>query len=199
MRVDKKITLLIQTAWILLSAGCTVYQKPVGFSLPPEPVHKQPADSVAKRFEESASRGPTVVESAMELSEKYAELSEQASVLQQKNKGLNDENHKLKKELDASQAQLQQSQKELGEANDLLIEMRIELNNWKNNILGFRDEMRDAETAQLEALLKILNVLGGEVKPEMTVAKAADADAVSPSETAGHQPQENLTSGETNE
>ena len=38
------------------------------------------------------------------------------------------------------------------------------MNNWKTDILGFRDEIRDAETAQLEALLKILKVLGGEVK-----------------------------------
>jgi 5-enolpyruvylshikimate-3-phosphate synthase len=40
------------------------------------------------------------------------------------------------------------------------------LNNWKMNILGYRDEMRDAETAQLEALLKILKALGGEVETD---------------------------------
>jgi hypothetical protein len=34
------------------------------------------------------------------------------------------------------------------------------------DVLGFRNEIRQAETAQLEALLKILRVLGGEVTVE---------------------------------
>ena len=94
---------------------------------------------------------------------------------------------------------LQQTQKELAEANDLLIEMRIELNNWKTDILGFRAEMRDAEKTQLEALLKILNVLGGEVKPESagqmrTVSSAADS-----SELSRSQLQKSPTSGKSNE
>jgi predicted nucleic acid-binding Zn-ribbon protein len=98
------------------------------------------------------------------LSEKYARLSEQAVVLQQKTKDLIAENHRLKTQLTTSQAELNQTQKELTEANDLLIEMRIELNNWKIDILGFRDEIRNADKAQLETLLKILKILGGEVK-----------------------------------
>jgi len=62
----------------------------------------------------------------------------------------------------ALEAKLKQTQKELGEANELLIEMLTELNTWKSNILGFRGEMRDAAKAQLEALLKVLEILGGE-------------------------------------
>ena len=42
--------------------------------------------------------------------------------------------------------------------------MRVELNNWKTNVLGFREEMRQADTEQLKALLKVLTILGGEVK-----------------------------------
>jgi hypothetical protein len=59
----------------------------------------------------------------------------------------------------------------LSEANGLLIEMRVELNNWKSDILGFRDEMRNAETAQLETLLRILKVLGGQVTTESAKAE----------------------------
>ena len=44
--------------------------------------------------------------------------------------------------------------------------MRIELNNWKGNIIGFREEMREAQTTQLEALFKILTLLGGQVDVE---------------------------------
>ena len=47
--------------------------------------------------------------------------------------------------------------------------MRIELNNWKSNILGFRDEMRNADNAQLDALVKILEVLGGQAKADSPI------------------------------
>jgi len=58
-----------------------------------------------------------------------------------------------------------------------MIEMRIELNNWKTNILGFREEMRDADTAQLQALLRILNILGGEIKAESAQHENARASS----------------------
>ena len=73
--------------------------------------------------------------------------------------------------------ELEQAKKELAEANDLLIEMRIELNNWKSNIIGFRDEMRDADKYQLEALLKILKVLGGEVNTDKSQGQGQDSNA----------------------
>ena len=59
---------------------------------------------------------------------------------------------------------MEQTRKELAETTELVIDMRIELNNWKTDILGFRDEIRTAEKTQLEALLKILTILGGEVQ-----------------------------------
>ncbi len=126
----------------------------------------QQGASIAKRFQESASQiqDPSVIESAMELSKKHAELSEEAAVLRQEKRDLTAKNLQLQDQVIAIEAQLQQAQKELNEANDLLFTMRIELNSWKVDILGFRDEIRNAETAQLEALLKILKVLGGEVK-----------------------------------
>ena len=55
--------------------------------------------------------------------------------------------------------------------------MRIELNNWKTDVLGFREEMRDAEIEQLRALLKILEILGGEVKPESDQNQQDTSDA----------------------
>jgi len=59
-------------------------------------------------------------------------------------------------------AQLSQTQKELEEANEFLQKMHVELNQWKADVLGFRDEMRKAEAAQLQALGKILRILGAE-------------------------------------
>jgi chromosome segregation ATPase len=110
------------------------------------------------------------VESAIELSKKYAGLSEEMTALKEKNQALEADNKKLRDELIPAKAQLAQAQKELSEANDLLVEMRVELNNWKSNILGFRTEMRQADTAQLEALVKILTILGAEPDTNSTAA-----------------------------
>ena len=175
MQSNKKtIFLLISLMPVLLLSNCVSVQEPPELAVISDSMarlsspksEKQQSDSVAKRFQESASQiqNPTVIESAMELSKKHAKLSEEAAVLRQENKDLTARNQQLKDQVVTLEAQLRQTQRELSEANDLLITMRIELNNWKTDILGFRDEIRDAETAQLEALLKILKVLGGEVK-----------------------------------
>jgi septal ring factor EnvC (AmiA/AmiB activator) len=108
-------------------------------------------------------RGTTAVESAIALSDKYAKLSEEAAALRQRKQTLDAENQRLKDDLQSCRVQSEQAQKELTQANDLLLQTRIELNNWKNDVLGFRGEMQDAQKAQLEALLKILKLMGGEV------------------------------------
>ncbi len=167
MQANKKIILfLIVSVLIFLLAGCPVLQEPVEVILKADSTEGQQSSSLSKRFQESPLKGPTAVESAIELSEKYARLSEEMAVLRQKNQELITKNRRFKDQLNPCEAQLKQTQKELAEANDLLIEMRIELNNWKTDILGFRDEMRGADKAQLETLLKILKILGGEVKEE---------------------------------
>ncbi len=182
----RKILLLISLMPIFLLSNCVSVQEPLDVAIlsdstsrPNSPKsEKQQRESVAKRFQESAPQKPTVVESAMELSQKHAKLSEEAAVLRQENRDLTARNQQLKGQVVALEAQLQQTQRELGEANDLLITMRIELNNWKSDILGFRDEIRDAETAQLEALLKILKVLGGEVKTKSAQSEDTSSTTV---------------------
>ncbi|HEW79455.1 MAG TPA: hypothetical protein ENH34_05795 [Phycisphaerales bacterium] len=200
MQVNKRtMFFLIPSLLVFLLSGCPLPQRSAEVVSLSDFTEGHSSSSVAKRFQESAPQGPTAVESAIELAKKHAELSEEMVVLRQKNQGLIAENSRFKERLVTLEPKLQQTQKELAEANDLLIEMRIELNNWKMDILGFRAEMRDAEKTQLEALLKILNVLGGEVKPESagqmrTVSSAADS-----SELSRPQLQESLTSGKSNE
>jgi len=117
-------------------------------------------EATAQRFQDTPLEGRTAVESAIELSEKYARLSDQNATMRQENQRLTGDNENLRQQVASLETRLKQTQKELGEANDLLIEMLTELNNWKSNILGFRGEMRQAAQAQLEALLKVLEILG---------------------------------------
>jgi len=157
------IPFVVVLALAVLGAGCTVERPAEVITGSNPPALTAQRAEVSKRFEGTADEKPTAVRSAIELSARYAKLAEQMAALKEENLRLLEENRDLKDQLEPCREQLEKAQKELAEANDLLIEMRIELNNWKTNVLGFRDEIRQADEAQLEALLKILQVLGGEV------------------------------------
>lgn len=165
-RNKKNAYLLILSISLFLLQGCSTNQNPEEANNYQDLSQLLQGDAVVNRFQEPGTQNTTVLESAIELSEKYARLSDEASLMRQQNQDLITQNSQLKEQFVSIKAQLQQTQKELKEANDILIEMRVELNNWKADVLGFRNEMRNAETAQLEALLKILQVLGGETKFE---------------------------------
>lgn len=158
------VIMLVLMPLIAAGSGCAgpAGRNPAVATKPaPKP---QSTAAAARRFQDDPLEGRTAVESAIELSEKYARLSDQTIALRQENQRLVTENEDLLQRVNTLEAKLRQTQKELGEANELLIEMLTELNNWKSNILGFRGEMRDAAKAQLEALLKVLEILGGEAE-----------------------------------
>jgi len=165
MRIAKKnVALLVALMPMFLLSSCSADREQAKTVTQPSPLERQNNEAIGRRFQEPSAQGPTAVESAIELSEKYAKLSEEAASLRRQNEEMISRNQELEKQAAACETQLKQTQKELTEANGLLIEMRVELNNWKTDILGFRDEMRDAETAQLETLVRILEVLGGQTK-----------------------------------
>ncbi len=178
MKAKTIIIMFALSLIFLFFTGCI--QSPGEGGWQPVPDTRQ-SDSDNLRFQPGGSQGPSAVESAIELSDKYARLSEEASTLKQQNQELSIENKQLKENQVSCRSKLEQAEKELGEANDLLLEMRLELNNWKDNVLGFRDEMRDAEKTQLEALYKILKLLGGEeITEESEVSKPAGNKSSSP-------------------
>ena len=157
MNVKTKIMVWTATAAILLQfAGCSHSESPTRTDM-------QLNSPSAANSTSAEPQGPTAVESAIALSDKYAKLSEEAAALRQNKQTLEAENQKFETDLKICRSQLEQTQKELTQANDLLLQTRLELNNWKNDVLGFRGEMRDAQKAQLETLYKILKLMGGEV------------------------------------
>lgn len=162
---NKNLFFLTVSALTFLLAGCPVVQEPLEVIFKPDPVTQSQSSSMANRFEQAAPSGQTAVESAVELSKENTKLFDRMTMLQQKNLELAAENRQLKDQVAVLGPDLEQARKELNEANDLLIDMTTELNNWKMQILGFQGEMRDADTEQLRALLKILEILGGEVQP----------------------------------
>ena len=201
MKANKKIlSFLVLAAWTLLLTGCHIFQESAEAILNPDSVKPQGNAMIStKRFAGTAPEGQTAVDSAITLARQHAELSEKNAVLQQKNQELTANNRQLKNRIAALEPELNQAKKELAEANDLLIEMRIELNNWKTNILGFRDEMRDADKTQLKALLKILKALGGEVSPEVSSREDSDSTGSSQNAQSKLQSKQIAISSEQNE
>jgi chromosome segregation ATPase len=161
---------IVSTLAALAFSGCTDEQAARALLTKPEAKPDTQIPDTARRFRQNAPQQPTAVESAIELSRKYARLSEETAALRAENQRLLAEKNNFDAVLDETKAELAQAQKELAEANTLLVDMRVELNNWKTDVLGFRGEIRDAEKAQLEALLKILTILGGRVTLQETKA-----------------------------
>ncbi len=189
MKAKKTILYLTLSALIFLLAGCSALEEPIEVTLEPRPV-EQPYNAPApNRFQQTSLKGPTAVERAIELARKYVRLTGEMAAMRQKKQNLIAENTTLKNHLAESESQLQQTQKELTQANELLREMVIELNNWKVNVLGFQSEIRQTDKAQMEALLKILNVLGGEVKTQSTQNQNAPSAEASTNDPNNSQPQ----------
>lgn len=116
----------------------------------------------AVNTDEGGKAPETAVESAMAWMEKYSLAMEAQSKLQQENRQLADKNRQLGEEVVKLQGEFKQLEKELKEANAMLMEQRGELEKWRTNVLGFREEMRRAQEVELEALQKILKLLGAE-------------------------------------
>jgi chromosome segregation ATPase len=95
-------------------------------------------------------------------SQRYEDLLANTEKLRETKNTLSVENTDLTYKLTETKAELDRTKAELAEANNFLHEMQMELTKWKSDVLGFRDEMRSAQAAQLEALQRVLRILGAE-------------------------------------
>ena len=165
MRQTQIISLLSLTVILLLS-GCAWLDQPVPVqqqpqSQPEAPVQQDNTD-IQRRFESGREQNGDAVQNAVMWANKYEALSLTNNELREKNNKLFTENTRLKQDVDRLTMQLEQTRKDLKEANEFLQQMHVELSKWKTDVLGFREEMRQAQRAQLEALSKVLRVLGAE-------------------------------------
>jgi hypothetical protein len=163
----------------LLFGGCVQESYRSANGALPEPARQPEAVYLQKAVvaREGDTPLPTAVENAIALQEKYARALEDLRREQEQNRALSDENRKLTEAAGRLQAETTKTQQELTEANALLIQMRQEIEKWKADVLGYRDEMRKANQAQIEALGKVLALLGAE-------ADSPTAAGVPPTPTA---------------
>lgn len=171
---------LLCAAVIFHLAGCNplaeqiVYPSaPAAATLPqqPSPPTPQQTEQLARRFADSNAQ-TDAVQTAVEWAKKYEQLLEKNVQLQQQVQQLFAENTQLKSQLQQCQTDLARTEKELQQTNEFLGQLHGELSKWKTDVLGFRDEMRQTQAAQMEALRRILQILGAE--PISIPAPAAD-------------------------
>ncbi len=172
MKKHVKMLMILSLMLLPLFSGCFGGQNPVRIVFPPEFGDNEQPQSAAnpKRFKEQNTAQANAIETALEMSEKCAQLSAESAELQKQNENLRQENQQIHTKLQQTQAELDRAQKELSQANDLIMETRVDLNDWKSDVLGFRDEMRKSDIAQLQTLKKIVELLGGEVPQQLAVA-----------------------------
>lgn len=119
--------------------------------------------AMERRFGGTESPADNAAESALAMSQKYQELSLETEQLRQENVSFKVENDSLTRQIADLEVQLESTRNELSESNEFMQQMHVELGKWKSDVLGYRDEMRSAQVAELEALKKILKILGAEL------------------------------------
>jgi DNA repair exonuclease SbcCD ATPase subunit len=169
MNAARTVALAAVVAAVL--AGCFEQERTVRTATPVEtaPVKPSPAPAGQADYlgpatlkDETGREIPSATDSAVEWSVKYAQTSEKLLAAQRENQELMEKIRALAGQAAKLQAELDGSKKQLKDADAMLLELRTELEKWKTNVLGFREEMRAADQAQLEALHKVLRLLGGE-------------------------------------
>ena len=145
----------------------------------PEAANDTNTDGGQTYLDKTAMRNETgketnnAVDAAMEWARKYAEASAKRDQLLQENRQLRQKQQTHQQQVTKLKNELNNAEKELAQANSMLLEMKTELEKWKTNILGFRNEMRQSQKAQLDALVRILTLIGGEVVEKPSATKPA--------------------------
>ncbi|MHC5213703.1 MAG: hypothetical protein ACYSOO_03835 [Planctomycetota bacterium] len=137
-------------------------------------------EKMQKRFDPTIEDSVDSDQSNVQWASKYEELSISNNALRETNNELTVKNNQLKQQIEAIKSELEQTKNDLTEANDFLGQMHLELNKWKTDVLGFRQEIRQAQQVQVEALGKILRVLGAEPMDTPNVPEESSSDAGEP-------------------
>ena len=146
------------------------------------------------RLAEPKSEEPTLVDRLIDLQQKYAQAVQDLSNERDNMRQLSDEKRGLAEQIAVVQAELARAQKELQEANDLLITVRQENEKWKADVLAHRTEILLAHKTEMEALVKVLRLLGGEftqpTPPATTSTNTSAASTQAPASAKDEKVQE---------
>ena len=132
----------------------------------PPPVRVEPSQAnylPAATVRPDVDPTPSAVDAAMMWAERYNTAIGERDVALDRARTAEHDQIEAEKQVRQLQNELLQVNKELDDANKMLRELKGELDKWKRDVLGFRKEIMEAQTAQLDALRQIMKVLGSEL------------------------------------
>jgi regulator of replication initiation timing len=144
---------------LVVLAGCQDQIIPISGESAPMTV-RQDSNSMEQRFTDSQKIDP--VTTITMWAQRYDELLKQSEQMRKENAKVLEENNRLQQEMGKMKLDLEQTRRDVEQSNTLLQQAHVELSKWKADVLGFRDEMRQSQTAQMTALSRILRILGAE-------------------------------------
>ena len=179
----------IQTMSFILLAGAMLagcdYQAWTPEFLGIAPKKEKPENETAKYLENlvddkhADKDANTAVDIAARLSEKYGNKVEELNCLQDKHRTLIEKDKSSQQEIVKLKADIVRAEKELIEANTMLKEMQGELKKWKEDVLGFRSEMRLSQKALLEGVTRLHVLISGGVAMESPTTQPASSPIAS--------------------
>lgn len=110
---------------------------------------------------------------AARLSEKYGKAVDELKELGKKNDVLLKNCAESREQVSKLKAKLTATEKELTDANEMLKEMEVELKQWKGDVLGFRDEMRQSQKALIEGVTRLHVLISGGVAMDAPTTQPA--------------------------
>lgn len=158
----RSLNFLFGSILLVVISGCTYYvEEPMSYK-----TANQTAGSSHELNSEMFSANSNVqtnsVDDVIRLKEDYESLKQKNAFLTNENAELKKENSDLGLKLARAQSDLEAAKKEISESNEFIMQMNQELMRWKADVLGYRDENRKIQKAQLEALSRILKALGAQ-------------------------------------
>jgi len=115
----------------------------------------------------------TAVDIAARLSEKYGQAVDRLNKLRENHQALIEKDKSSQEQIGKLKLDLARAEKELTEANAMLKEMQGELKKWKEDVLGFRSEMRQSQKALLEGVTRLHVLISGGVAMEAPTTQPA--------------------------
>jgi hypothetical protein len=178
----KHMTRTVIAAVAILIVGCEKFD--LLSARPAEPPPAAADNDRQARYAAKAAAGAakdvqseSAVETALVWAQKHADVSAKLAAAERENRGLAERNQSLQQQLDSAKQQLAAAQRELNEANAMMKDLDARLSKWQESVLGYRQEMREAQKAQMEALGKVIKLLGGEVPAGPPATQPAGAAA----------------------
>jgi len=157
----------------LMLVGCeglkftTEKPKPVRPASPTLAGAITPVDYFAKTSVKTGfQRDDGAVNDAIVWMERYTKEQEKAGRLEKEKQALKQEKERLSGKLAKLAGDMNQAEREINDANDAMLRLKKNLELWKGNVLGYRDEARQRHGQVMGRLAGIEKLLGAEVGPE---------------------------------